>query len=177
MRGRERLVVGPRYADCPTVEDEVIVDATADAVWDLVTDIGLPARFSDEFQSARWLDGATGPEEGARFVGSNTHPAVGSWQTTCTIVEFEPGRCLAYVVNDPENPTATWRFTLTPRKGQTRLRMWARIGPGPSELTKVIAANPAKEQYIVAHRLTELRGNITATLAGVKHLAEQEQRG
>ncbi|HET6503020.1 MAG TPA: SRPBCC family protein [Amycolatopsis sp.] len=177
MSGRERPVVGPRYADCPTVEDEVTVHATADAVWALVTDIGLPARFSDEFQGARWLDGATGPGQGARFVGSNTHPLAGSWQTTCTIAEFEPGRCLAYVVNDPENPTATWRFTLIREKGQIRLRMWARIGPGPSELTRVIEANPAKEPSIVAHRLTELRGNITATLAGIKHLAEQERRG
>jgi uncharacterized protein YndB with AHSA1/START domain len=164
---------GLRYADCPTVDVEVTIDAPARVVWELVSDVDLPARFSEEFQGARWLDGATGPAVGARFVGTNNHPVVGSWQTTCTVIEYEPERRLTYVVSDPERPAATWRFTVAATNGQTSLRQWARIGPGPSLLNPVIDAQPAQEGRIVAGRLKQLHANMTATLTGIKRLAER----
>jgi len=148
-------------------------------VWSLVTDIGLPARFSPEFQGAEWLDDATGPAVGARFLGRNRHPVAGTWQTLCTIVDYEHQRRLAYVVTGPPGsgledtrPAATWRFELAPgTPGLLRYR--ARIGPGRSLLSRVIDADPAGERRIVAARLAELRGNMTATLTGIKDLAEQ----
>ena len=57
------------YADCPTVDVDVLIDAPIERVWQLVTDIELPARFSSEFLGATWLD--EGPRVGARFVGRN----------------------------------------------------------------------------------------------------------
>jgi uncharacterized protein YndB with AHSA1/START domain len=164
---------GPRYADGPTVEVEVVIDAPADVVWELVSDIDLPARFSGEFRGAQWLEGSTCASVGARFRGTNEHPRIGSWQTTCTVVECEPGRRLAYAVENPEQPSALWRFTLEPAGGQTRLRQWARMGPGPSGLSMAIESMPDKEQRIIARRLEEHRTNMTATLAGIKDLAER----
>jgi len=41
-----------RLIDCPTAEVSVLIAATARAVWPLVCDIQLPARFSSEFQGA-----------------------------------------------------------------------------------------------------------------------------
>jgi len=170
--------IGPTYADCPTVEVETVVDASLSAVWPLVADITLPARFSAEFQGADWLHGATGPSAGAQFVGRNTHPVAGSWQTVCTIVDYEPGRRIGYVVSglgrtDLESPAATWRFELEPVSvSRVGLRYWARIGPGPSLLSHVIDADPASERRVVARRLTELRRNMTATVLGIKGIAE-----
>ena len=47
-----------KYADSPMVEVAVDVDAPPSAVWALVTDVDLPARFSEEFQGGEWIDGA-----------------------------------------------------------------------------------------------------------------------
>lgn len=161
-----------RYADGPTVEVEVEVGAPPWVVWDLVTDIGLPARFSSEFQGAEWLDGA-GPALGARFRGRNRHPAVGEWAVTCTVVDHQPGRRFGWLVGDPDAPAAAWRFELEPVAAGTRLRQWARMGPGPSGLTPMIEARPDREEQIVAGRCAEWRANMEATVAGIKALAEE----
>jgi hypothetical protein len=161
-----------KYADCPVVEVDVLVGSPPDAVWALVSDIDVPARFSKEFLGGTWLDGAEGPAVGARFEGRNRHPAAGEWKSTSTVVACEPGRVLAWAVGDPEVPSATWRFELTPEAGGTRLRQWAQMGPGPSGLTPAIQAMPDKEERIVAGRLEEWRRNMTATVEGIKALAE-----
>jgi uncharacterized protein YndB with AHSA1/START domain len=162
-----------RYADGPTAEVELRVDAPAERVWALVSDIELPARFSSEFQGADWLDGATSAAPGARFVGRNQHPAAGGWETTCTVVACEPERVFEWAVGDPTYPSATWRFELLPDEaGGVRLRQFARLGPAPSGLTPAIEAMPDKEERIVARRLEEHRANMLATLEGVKALAE-----
>ncbi|MGA3152720.1 MAG: SRPBCC family protein [Streptosporangiaceae bacterium] len=161
-----------RFSDCPTAESSLLIAAPPRAVWDLVCDIQLPARFSSEFQGADWLDGATGPALGARFTGRNTHPAIGSWQTTATICEFDPERTLAWSIGDPASPAARWRFALAPAGGRTMLTMWMQIGPGRSGISAAIDAMPDKESRILHRRLAEHRANMAATLAGLKELAE-----
>jgi len=160
-----------RYAAGPTAEAEVHIDAPPAAVWALVSDIELPARFSSEFLGAHWLDGAP-PALGARFRGRNRHPAVGEWETTCTVVGYEPQRLFAWAVDDPRHPMSSWRFELKPDAEGTRLRQWMRLGPAPSPVSRAIAAMPDKEERIVARRLAEHQANMQATLAGIKALAE-----
>lgn len=161
-----------KYADGPTVEVAVVIDAPAERVWALISDIDLPARFSSEFQGSHWMDGATGPAPGARFVGRNRHPATGEWETTCVVTECEPGRSFGWAVGDADYPSASWRFDIEDEGSGVRLRQWARLGPAPSGLTPAILAMPDKEERIVARRLDEHRANMQATVDGVKALAE-----
>ena len=98
-----------RYADGPTVDAEVLVDASADRVWELISDIELPARFSSELQSAHWLD-ASAPAAGARFVGRNAHPAAGEWQTTSVVT--------AVIQSEPP-PTSTPSPMVRPANAET----------------------------------------------------------
>lgn len=161
-----------KYADTPTVDVEVFIDAPVERVWSLVSDINLPARFSAELQEARWLDDANGPAAGARFVGRSRHPAAGEWETTCVVTVCEPGRSFGWAVGDPDYPSASWRFDLEPEGTGARLRQWAQIGPAPSGLTPAILAMPEKEERIIARRLDEHRANMQATVDGVKALAE-----
>ncbi len=56
-----------RYEEGPTAHAEVLIDAPLDRVWELVTDINLPAQFSNEFRGATWID--DGPAMGTRFAG------------------------------------------------------------------------------------------------------------
>jgi hypothetical protein len=50
------------------------------------------------------------------------------------------------------------------------------IGPAPSGISAAIEARPDKESAILRRRLAEHRANMTATLAGIKELAEAEAR-
>ena len=165
-----------RYRDCPSTQAEVLIAAPAAVVWALVCDIQLPARFSSEFNGGEWLDGASSPAPGAQFTGRNHHPAIGNWETTSTICEFQPEQVLGWAVGDPDQPSALWRFTLVADADGTgtRLTQWMQIGPGPSGISAAIEAMPDKESRILQRRLGEHSANMAATLAGIKEVAEAQ---
>jgi uncharacterized protein YndB with AHSA1/START domain len=154
--------------DTSTAESTVEIAADPAAVWDLILDVDLPARFSEEFQGGLWLDE---PGLGSRFAGQNRR-GPHQWQTTCTVIQFEPERTFAYAVEDTDNPAAVWRFTLDPIPTGTAVTMWAQMGPGPSGVSNSIERTPEREEEIIATRLAEWHHNIGLTLAGLKHLAE-----
>jgi uncharacterized protein YndB with AHSA1/START domain len=163
---------GVRYADKPTVEVHTWIAAPPTRVWKLVSDIQLMPGLSSELQSVEWLDGRNGPAPGARFIGRSRHAALGEWATTSHIVEYEPPRVLAWAVEDPQHPSAVWRFTLEPQDGGTLLREWMQMGPARSGLSFAIDRMPEKEQKIVFVRMREFEANMAATLEAIKKLAE-----
>jgi uncharacterized protein YndB with AHSA1/START domain len=166
---------GARYADKPTAEVSTWIAAPPDRVWTLVADIELMPRLSVELQSVEWLDGRSGPALGARFVGRSKHDALGEWATTSHIVEYDPSRVLAWAVEDPQHPTAIWRFTLEPKDGGTLLGQWMQMGPARSGLSFAIDRMPEKEQKIVFVRMREFEAGMAATVEAIKDLAESAQ--
>ena len=177
-----------RYTDGPTTAVDLYIEAAVPTVWELVTDIHLPARLSPELQRAEWLGGASGPRVGASFAGYNRHPMLGEWRTVSHVVDLEEPSLFRWAVVDvdgryavpsgrehvsgPERPLATWAFTLHPEEAGTRLRQSVRIGPARSGVNLAIDRMPEREEEIVAFRLNELRTNIEASLQGIKALAE-----
>jgi nitroreductase len=159
-----------RFEDGPGAVAEVDVDASPRAVWALVTDINLPARFSTEFLGAEW----TGAERGvgAAFEGRNQHEAIGQWTTPCFVDAYDEARVFGWCTSDPDRPGARWRFELEPRPGGTRLRFSYVMGPGASGTTMAITAHPGKEARVLRRRLDEVYANLQRTLEGVKELAE-----
>jgi uncharacterized protein YndB with AHSA1/START domain len=163
---------GARYADKPTVEVRTQIDAPPHRVWELVSDVELMPAMSQELQAVEWLDGATGPCVGARFVGHNKHDALGEWSTTSQVIECERDRVFAWAVGDPADPTAIWRFRLEPADGGTELSQWMQMGPGRSGLSLAIERMPDKEQKIVFVRMREFEHNMAVTLERIKTLAQ-----
>jgi uncharacterized membrane protein len=163
---------GARYVDKPVVEVRVWIGAPPARVWEFVSDIELMPALSSELQSVKWLDGANGPVAGARFTGRSKHEALGEWETTSHVVEFEPKRLFGWAVGDPAAPAARWRFQLEPKDGGTELSEWMQLGPGRSGLSLAIDRMPDKDQKIVFVRMREFERNITATLEQIKALAE-----
>ena len=163
---------GARYADKPTAQVKTWIDAPPLRVWEVVSDVELMPTMSQELQSVEWLDGATGPSVGARFVGHNKHEALGEWSTTSEVIEYEPERVLAWAVGDAQNPSAIWRFRLESKDGGTELSQWMQMGPGRSGLSYAIDRMPDKEQKIVFVRMREFEQSMTATVQHIKTLAE-----
>jgi uncharacterized membrane protein len=163
---------GARYADNPTVQVQTWIGASPRRVWELVSDIELMPTMSQELQSVEWLDGASEPAVGAKFIGRSKHESLGEWATTSHVIECEPQRVFAWAVEDPANPTAIWRFRLEPKNGGTELSEWMQMGPARSGLSFAIDRMPEKEQKIVFVRMREFEQNMAATLAHIKKLAE-----
>lgn len=173
-----------RYVDGPTVRCDMYVQADPQRLWDLVTDIELPARFSPELQRVCWLDGADRPAIGARFEGYNRNALLGDWRTISYVVELDAPRVFGWAVVDPDGrfgpgggdpgrPMATWRFELAPEAGGVRLALGARLGPARSGLSLAIDRMPEKEEALVRNRVADLREGAEATLRGIKSLAER----
>lgn len=161
-----------RYRDQPTTEVTQRVHCDVATAWRYVTDITVPARCSAELQSVEWLDGATGVAVGARFRGRNRNTAIGEWETVCEVVEVDDQRRWVWNVVGNDAPVASWGFEVEPASDGVLIRQWARMGPGPSGLTFVIAAQPDKEARIVAGRLADWQANMAANLDWIRSQAE-----
>ncbi|HEX4863115.1 MAG TPA: SRPBCC family protein [Acidimicrobiales bacterium] len=93
----------------------VHMNAPADKIWNLVSDVTQIGRFSPETFEAEWLEGATGPATGARFRGHVKRNEKGPvYWTTCTVIESEPGRVFSFGVGKPGSPLNTWGYRLEP---------------------------------------------------------------
>jgi uncharacterized protein YndB with AHSA1/START domain len=162
-----------RYSARPSVEASVSIAASPEVVFAVISDIDLPARFSSEFQGARWLDDADPVTAGSRFVGRNFHPAAGEWETTCTVVEFDPPTTFTYTVEGLDgDASSTWGFAVTPAGSGAVLKQWMQMGPGRSFINLAIESMPEKESRILNRRIREHKTNMEANMVGIKELIE-----
>jgi uncharacterized protein YndB with AHSA1/START domain len=114
----------------------VHMNAPADRIWDLVSDVTRIGRYSPETFEAEWLDGATGPATGARFRGHVKRNGRGPvYWTTCTVTDSVPGRVFAFGVGPGDRPLNVWRYDLAPAGDGTDVtesfrladRVWLRL--------------------------------------------------
>lgn len=146
------------------------IAASAEAVWDLISDVNLPSRFSAELVRAEW-EGEPGTGSVIRgYMNLNGR----EWDTESVVVDWRPNEGFMWSVYGPENPVADWGFRVTPLGAGVLLVMHARLGPARSGLTAAIEAQPDKRDYIIASRMATWRSNMTATINGVKSLAETD---
>ncbi|MEQ1787091.1 MAG: SRPBCC family protein [Acidimicrobiales bacterium] len=83
------------HDDQPADQVSLRIDAPAERVYAIVTDIAQMGRLSPECTGGKWLDGATGPAVGATFKGSNKR-GIARWSTTNKVVEADPGRAFSF---------------------------------------------------------------------------------
>lgn len=158
-----------KFSDGPEIEVVVDIAAAPERVWELISDINLPARFQSEFKRAEWV--TDGPALGAEFTGHNERKDF-KWDTSSWVVEYEPLKSFGWAVSDPVNPGATWTYRLSETADGTRLVFHRRLGPGPSGITAIIARHPEDEEAIIAARDAEQSLNMQGVVDGIKHLAE-----
>jgi hypothetical protein len=91
-------------------EAEVAVDANADTVYHLITDLPTLASLAEETRAMEWREG-DGAAPGAVFKGHNRN-GVFRWSTTCTVTAADPGRAFAFDVRYLGVPVAHWRYDI-----------------------------------------------------------------
>lgn len=162
---------GSEISGGPGTVVEIDIKASPSRVWELVTDVDLPGRFSEEYQGGGWTTDEE-PTVGSTFVGRNKHPNIGEWETTSHVAVWDPPRTFRWHVSDLVDSAAQWEFHIERVPGGSRLRFRSRLGPGNSGLTPALESMPEKAARIIAFRQDEHRANMQRVIEGVKELAE-----
>ncbi|MCU1370959.1 MAG: polyketide cyclase [Ilumatobacteraceae bacterium] len=141
------------------------IEASPDALYDLISDPARMGELSPECTGGHWLDGATGPAVGARFKGTNKRGFV-RWSTKSTVVAADPGREFAFEVGDSGT---RWRYTFEP-DGSGTVVTESRVASKPYPF--IARAFTTVALGGVARHTEELRAGMAATLERLKALAE-----
>ena len=109
-----------------THQESVVVAATPEAVYDLVSEITRTGEWSPVCTSCRWDDEADAGQVGAWFTGRNEVPGR-TWETRSEVVVAERGREFAWIVG---GNLVRWGFVLSAAEGGTVLTETWEFLPG-----------------------------------------------
>ena len=149
-------------------EASVVVQASAERVWDLVTDVTRTGEWSPENTGAVWLDGATGPGVGTRFKGTNRRGKT-KWASTCEIIAADPGREFAFATGGAAKPETVWRYVLEPLgESETRItesfQLVKPLGVASRFVTRITTG--------VRDRRADHEDNVRQSLVRIKEILE-----
>ncbi len=160
-----------RVADGPGVVVEIDTAARPPAVWKVITDIAMPARFSDEFVGAEWTSEGP-PAVGSTFRGRNDIPNVFTWEVDCIVTRWEENSAFEWRITDADDPGAIWRFDIAEQGTGSRLRMSMVIGQRNNGTAPAALKRPEKEQQVLNRRRAALKANMQRTIEGVKAVVD-----
>lgn len=96
------------------------MDASPQAVWELVSDVTRIGIYSPETFEAKWTGGSTGPAVGATFKGHVKRNGKGpTYWTPCVVTESVPGQVFAFGVGKAGKPINTWAYRMKAHGGGT----------------------------------------------------------
>jgi hypothetical protein len=152
-------------------EVTVHVEASPDAVYDLVADVTRIGELSPECVSARWL-GAEQGVPGARFQGRNVSKWIIRWSRVCEVVTADPGREFAFrTIRTRLRPDSTaWRYRFEPSGDGTDV----------TESYEIVELPPKPLQALFTKLLphhTDMRPHMERTLEAIKRVVERERSG
>ena len=143
-------------------EETVAIDASADAVYGLVSDLTRMGEWSPENTGGQWLDGGSG-QVGDRFEGVNR---IGEreWSVVCQVTKAEPGTEFQFITGEVEAPVVRWSYRMSGSNPTTLTEVWD-VEQLPSTLADASAER-------LAGRAEQVRSAMSQTLAGIKATAE-----
>jgi hypothetical protein len=152
----------------PIASAAVTIDAAADAVYALITDLPTLTALAEETTEMDWQKGDTA-RPGAVFRGKNRNGSH-SWTTRCTVTEATPGRAFAFDVHSAVIPVAHWRYEIVPADGGCRVTesTWDKR---PGWFRKIAGYATG-----VHDRATQNAKNIQLTLQRLKRHAESTRQ-
>ena len=141
------------------------IGAPAEHVWAMVSDVTRMGEWSPEAEGATWLRGATGPQPGAKFRGTNRNGRK-TWKTLGAIIDAEPGRLLTFRITAAGLKVAEWRYAFeTTAMGCTVTETWTDTR---GRIAKVLGKPVSGVEDRTAHN----RAGMEQTLDRLKTAAE-----
>lgn len=148
-----------------TFQSSVLVRATAEEVYALVSDVTRTGEWSPVCAECRW-DTDQGPEVGAFFTGRNVTPDR-TWETRSEVVVADPGREFAWSVGPG---LVRWGYLMTPTDAGTELtEAWEFPAAGQEFFHERFGSEASRE---IAAREKAAQEGIPATLASIKRILE-----
>jgi uncharacterized protein YndB with AHSA1/START domain len=145
-------------------EVTVHIDAPAERVYELVSDVTRMGEWSPECVKCEWQGDATGPAVGARFRGSNRQ-GIARWSTTAEVVRAEPGREFAFTTKMGQRDITRWRYVFTPTNGGTDVTESFESAYTPFFVR-------VAERTVMRNRPSQLETGMRTTLERLKAAAE-----
>ena len=93
-------------------EASIEINASPEAVYDLVSDLPRMGEWSPENLGGEWQDGGSG-KVGDRYIGHN-RTAERAWSVPVLVTVAERGRCFEFVTRPDEGPYVRWTYRLEP---------------------------------------------------------------
>ncbi|MDQ0754442.1 SRPBCC family protein [Arthrobacter sp. B3I4] len=147
-------------------QESVTVQASPEALYDLVSDITRTGEWSPVCTSCWWDNDVDAGQIGAWFTGRNELPHR-SWETRSQVAAADRGREFAWVVG---GRFVRWGFTLTPAgAGTTLSESWDFLPAGIAMFEEKFG-DKAKLQ--IRDRTQQALDGIPKTLAAIKRIAE-----
>lgn len=152
-------------------QESVTVHASAETLYDMVSDITRTGEWSPVCTSCWWDDVAEAGQVGAWFTGRNELPHR-IWQTRSQVVVAERGREFAWAVG---GSFVRWGFALTPGETGTILTQAWKFLPGGIAMFEEKFGDQAHAQ--ITDRTQQALAGIPKTLAAIKRIAESTEAG
>jgi Polyketide cyclase / dehydrase and lipid transport len=151
--------------DSLTHSGSIVVHATPEALYDLVSDVTRTGEWSPVCTGCWWAEGASG-QVGDWFTGRNQVPGR-TWETRSQVVAADRGREFAWLVG---GRLVRWGFTMDPVEEGSRLTETWEFLPAGQELFAERYGEDARRQ--IEARTRAAHEGIPATLAAIKRIAE-----
>jgi len=100
--------------------DSIDIESTPEKVFSTIADLPAMGQLSPENRGGEWIDGATGPDVGAKFRGENSR-AGDKWSTVAKIKVYESPRSFVFDVSWRRFPIARWEYNVELTPGGCRV--------------------------------------------------------
>ncbi|MDE0845758.1 MAG: nitroreductase family protein [Actinomycetota bacterium] len=156
-----------RIADGQGIVVEIDTDARPRKVWEVVSDITTPVKFSDELKAVRWItEGET--TTGSIFEGTNAIAGRNDWTTQCIVTAWKERQTFEWTTADVKQPGAIWRFDIAEQGAGSRLRFSMVIGEKNNRSSAMATADTNQEQNVINARRQVHKANMQRTVEGIK---------
>ncbi len=146
--------------------ESISVNASAESLYDLVSDIARTGEWSPVCTSCWWDDEAVAGQVGAWFTGRNELPQR-TWETRSVVVAATRGIEFAWVVG---GSWVRWGFALAPAEsGTTLTESWEFLPAGIAMFEEKYGAEGRAQ---IDDRTQQALDGIPRTLAAIKQIAE-----
>lgn len=152
-----------------TCEARVVIGASPQSIWDVVSDVTRVGEWSGECRGCTWVGGARTATPGARFRGHNRRGGL-RWTRLNEVVRAEPPQSLVWrtVARPPYPDVVEWEVRLTPHEEGTLVSETFRVLEMPKIMERLV------EVFVPAHR--DRSSDLTEDLDRLRALVESGNR-